>query len=327
MPGRFIKISSIFTSSKEMPPLDTVERKSPQKSTFILGVGAQKSGTSWLSEYFALHPQIAFSPIKELHVWDQYIPKENGYSAPKRAQARFDMLARKYLERNLRRFKPKEECTDQRVLNWVYNLDRRSALIDRLSMNDDIEAYFDHFKRLSKAEHCACGEITPEYALIPMEIMEKIGRLMESRFEKLKVVFLMRDPVERLWSNMKHDFRRNRGRLPSLSWKSRMQDLETINRSRYNTTCEVLDRSFGSENVKYLFFEDLFCEGTIRDLCNFLEIDYFNPGVEFFQLAVKSGIQDDMPAEFLLEARVELDDVYRYIRYRFGAFAPKGWRW
>jgi len=34
--------------------------------TFFLGIGAQKSGTSWLSNYFKSHPEILMSPIKEM---------------------------------------------------------------------------------------------------------------------------------------------------------------------------------------------------------------------------------------------------------------------
>jgi hypothetical protein len=35
--------------------------------TFLLGVGAQKAGTSWLYRYLKSHPEIFMSPIKEMH--------------------------------------------------------------------------------------------------------------------------------------------------------------------------------------------------------------------------------------------------------------------
>jgi hypothetical protein len=39
----------------------------------FLGIGAQKSGTTWLYEHLAKHPAIAFPPgIKEMHFWDQH---------------------------------------------------------------------------------------------------------------------------------------------------------------------------------------------------------------------------------------------------------------
>ena len=40
---------------------------------FILGLGAQKAGTTWLSQYIRNDPQFRVGPIvrKELHVWDR----------------------------------------------------------------------------------------------------------------------------------------------------------------------------------------------------------------------------------------------------------------
>lgn len=41
--------------------------------TFIIGIGAQRSGTTWISRYLDKHPEVAFSPIKELHVFDSLL--------------------------------------------------------------------------------------------------------------------------------------------------------------------------------------------------------------------------------------------------------------
>ncbi|MDB4558748.1 sulfotransferase [Amylibacter sp.] len=35
----------------------------------FLGVGAQKSGTTWLSNYLAGHPEVYMSALKEMHFW------------------------------------------------------------------------------------------------------------------------------------------------------------------------------------------------------------------------------------------------------------------
>ncbi len=36
----------------------------------FVGIGAQKTGTTWLADYLAYHDQVCFSPIKELHYFD-----------------------------------------------------------------------------------------------------------------------------------------------------------------------------------------------------------------------------------------------------------------
>lgn len=40
----------------------------------FLGIGAQKSGTTWLREHLALHPEISFPAGKELHYWNRADP-------------------------------------------------------------------------------------------------------------------------------------------------------------------------------------------------------------------------------------------------------------
>jgi len=45
----------------------------------FLGIGAQKSGTSWLYEKMRLHPHIAFPAGKEIHFWDRKITQGIGW--------------------------------------------------------------------------------------------------------------------------------------------------------------------------------------------------------------------------------------------------------
>ena len=41
------------------------------KPIFVLGVGAQKAGTTWLHEYLASLPEVDLGFMKEYHVFDQ----------------------------------------------------------------------------------------------------------------------------------------------------------------------------------------------------------------------------------------------------------------
>ena len=49
-------------NATEVPGLDS--------KIFILGVGAQRAGTSWLNSYLSSHPCVCMSEIKELHYFD-----------------------------------------------------------------------------------------------------------------------------------------------------------------------------------------------------------------------------------------------------------------
>lgn len=46
------------------------------KKTFLLGVGAQKSGTTWLYKYLSDNSNVSFGPLKEYHIWDGIYIKE-----------------------------------------------------------------------------------------------------------------------------------------------------------------------------------------------------------------------------------------------------------
>lgn len=43
----------------------------------FLGIGAQKAGTTWLSQMLSKHPNVQFPGGKEVHFWDQHY--KNGY--------------------------------------------------------------------------------------------------------------------------------------------------------------------------------------------------------------------------------------------------------
>ena len=100
----------------------------------FLGIGAQKSGTSWLYNTLANHPKIAFPGGKEIHFWNR--PKG-------------------------------------RDLQWYSHL-------------------FSDLHRVN-------GEITPAYGILPTEIIQSI----RAAFPYLRLIYLMRNPVERAWSSAK----------------------------------------------------------------------------------------------------------------------------
>lgn len=286
--------------------------------TFLFGLGAQKAGSTWLSAYLERHPQIAISPIKELHVWNQYLPFRFGYESARRAVKRFDFLSARYLDPS----KPPSGTKN----GWENNPARLEALRERMRMGADPSVYLHHFDRIAGPEAGACAEITPEYALLPAELMVRVRNFLSPHFAAVKPVFLMRDPVDRLWSNMKHDHRRGRGGPASETWRSRIRSREALDRSRYDMTCANLEKAFPREDILYLFYEDLFTVETLSRLCAFLGVDYHPVDETFLGEEVKKGVSDTMPADFVEAARRKLDDVYVFARRHFGDGVPASWR-
>jgi hypothetical protein len=127
----------------------------------FLCIGGQRSGTGWLYENLAVHPDFWMPPRKELHYFDQ--------------------LGR------AKRFGP-PRSRDARDVRFVEAMD---ALSNQPSLD------LDGYARLFDVKGALIsGDITPAYSTLEDEI---IARIMK-RFPYLKVIFLARDPVERALS-------------------------------------------------------------------------------------------------------------------------------
>jgi hypothetical protein len=129
----------------------------------FLCIGAHKGGTTWLYQQLDSHPDFWMPPVKELHYFDQ-------------------------LGRVQRASPPR--CRDERDFRFLESIQSLSA--DRQL---DLENYARLFEpkgsRLS-------GDISPNYSTLSEKVIRRVVRY----FPNLKVIFLARDPVERVWSHL-----------------------------------------------------------------------------------------------------------------------------
>ncbi|MGA7275735.1 MAG: sulfotransferase, partial [Candidatus Udaeobacter sp.] len=129
----------------------------------FLCVGAHKSGTTWLYQQLDSHPDFWMPPVKELHYFDQ-------------------------LSRVQRTSPPL--CRDERDLRFLENMRILSA-----EQHMDLERYAKLFE--PKASLLS-GDISPNYSTLSNEVIRRVVRY----FPNLKVIFLARDPVDRVWSHL-----------------------------------------------------------------------------------------------------------------------------
>ena len=115
--------------------------------TFLVGVGANKCATSWIFHYFRTLPEIAVSPLKELHFFNAKVP-------PPLAQS-MDEFAFKRLLYHV------QQAGD--VLDNLRNRPSFQASVDRGNMIYDDNAYFAHLARWCRPETRTICDITPAY--------------------------------------------------------------------------------------------------------------------------------------------------------------------
>src|SRR5437667_6538744 len=147
---------------------DTTGTLSEARGPDFLCIGAHKAGSTWLYQQLDSHPDFWMPPVKELHYFDQLSRAQR--SAPPR-------------------------CKDERDRLF---LERLKSLSVEPSM--DLENYARLFEPKGLL---LSGDISPNYSTLSSKVVRRIV----GYFPNLKVIFLARDPVERVCSHLSMDVR------------------------------------------------------------------------------------------------------------------------
>ncbi|OWU86529.1 hypothetical protein ATO6_06980 [Oceanicola sp. 22II-s10i] len=274
--------------------------------TFLVCIGAAKCATSWLHGYLA-SLGVAVSPLKEVHFFNARFPQN--------AMGDMEGLALARLKFHL------EQPGDVRA-----NLAARpnfAASIDRAQMVYDDNAYFGHFARLCGPETRVFSDITPAYAAIGAEGFAFMQDFAASQAVTLKVLFILRDPVTRFWSQLRQLEQMNAENDALRRWPDALRSAPLMARADYRGTIEALEAVLPPEAVQVLFYEDLLAEDSLRRLCEFAGLAYRPP------LSVEreneTQVRTPLPEDARAAIREALDGQYAYCRARFGAALPESW--
>lgn len=221
-----------------------------KRPLFVLGLGCQRSGTTWLHRYLNSLDQADLGPIKEYRIWDAKFT---------RAGKIFRPSLRNFLRR------PKKEW-----LRW--NMVRRPGFYERF-----FEGRVGGGVRLT-------GDITPYYALLSADDLERIRRRLEQRGFRVVAVYFMRDPIERCWSAARY-FRRSRDsrHQKSVLITPETRDLEETDFIRetyqsahvagltdYRHTVRAIEQVFPEQDRFFGLYEDMFKPCEMERLAQFL---------------------------------------------------------
>jgi len=210
------------------------DRKLPD----FLCIGAQRSGTSWLYKNLSYHPQIWLPPIKEVHYFSaQDKPKKrkiNIYLRHLRVRIRdsfFDLIS---LNGELL----EKLAWDSRYFFGKHNNDWYLSLF------------------LPKKGQIAC-ELTPDYAALNIEKISEIHSLNPN----IKIIYIMRDPLERSWSGATKDLARRRRRylesVPEGEILEKINGRGTMLRSNHILVLKKWESIFDKKQFFIGFFEDV----------------------------------------------------------------------
>jgi len=162
-----------------------------EQPTLLFGVGATKAGTGWLHDYLVRHDQCHMRSLKELHYFDACDLDGAGFHLRSLADKR--AAARRGLARTDAAADPARAA---RLAARVADCDELIAVVEGGAAA--VPAYLDYLTRGAGAARLV-ADITPAYALLSVERL----RMMAALAPVTRFVYLLRDPVERLWSHIR----------------------------------------------------------------------------------------------------------------------------
>ena len=265
------------------------------QKTFVLGVGAQKSGTTWLHGYLRERPDSAMGFMKEYHVWD-------AIHSPDCAL-----------------FRHQAEKQTIQLIRKGYDAWSGQAVVKRLAFMSDPALYFAYFADLLRQPGVAVtGDITPSYCDLPADVLRRIRDDFAGRGIVVRPVFLMRDPVMRL-NSLARMMLKNKKVQPShdeeIAQMAKLCGRDDDFRSDYRKTVETLEAAFGTD-VFFGFYEELFAPGTIAALCAFLGIDFLE--ADYGKKVNVSKTDNRLSDEDIQRFARHYADQYAFCAERFG---------
>jgi hypothetical protein len=224
----------------------------------FLVIGAQKAGTTWLDRNLRDHPQIWMPPEKEIHFFD--LPRPLPFAALLFAPVR---VARHWTKARLERDWGKVRAGEQKF-SWYL----------KYYFQPRTEGWYRSLFQPAGGQ--VCGEATPRYAPLPEKEIAGIRRLMPD----LKIIYLLRDPIDRMWSDLAM-FERPRFGGKGLRHagperiREFLSDPRNLAHSRYADNLARWEKFFPRSQIFLAFHEEIVAqpEALLRRLMDFLGVD------------------------------------------------------
>jgi hypothetical protein len=250
----------------------------------FLSIGAMKAGTTWLYAVLARHPQLHFTPEKEIHYFYHRFLNNKQLSD----SARLESARTRYLLR----FDPAKSNIHRirENLRWV------SSYLD--SPVDDF--WYRNLFMLRPGQTYSC-DFSNLNAHLPAEIWPRIHQ----RCDKLRVLYTMRDPVKRLWSHTKFHLQIT-DQLDKLdSWTPKQFEkfarLPHIwDNAEYGAVLRRLRQGLPEDSYKAIFYEEMHSDqtGMLRQIEDFLGIRHHAYPEQVMSRRFTESVKRDMPEFF-----------------------------
>lgn len=267
----------------------------------FLGIGMQKAGTSWLYEQLKNHPNTWLPIRKELHFFDALSKEDWNVRRQKRALKNIPELTERLLDSDV-------ENRDEIIQELEEN-------IHFARTTNNLEWYQSFWQKVAD-QNSLLGEITPAYSILDPDTI----RLIREQVGVGKIILILRNPVERSWSQYKMMTERKSNDPETVYMKNKLVD-----RGRAKQILVNWESVYHPDELFIGFYDDIKERPYwfLNEVCQFLNLDFKE---EYFPKAenpVRVSRDEECPKHildyFIEQYRVDLD----YLANRFQGHASK----
>lgn len=269
----------------------------PRKPS-VIGIGAQKAGTTWLYETLGQHPRIWTPPFKEVHYFDYRFKPEN----------------RNWIPWHMGRILERQKLAHDRR-----GKEMPPQLVDYLT-RITVDPGFDGAWYRSIFAPSPRGkrpmDITPEYSAIPEDGVAHMAKFLP----QAQFIYILRHPVDRLISQLKMNLTRQR-RAPETveDWLAEIDAPELYDRGDYAQYVPRWQAQFDEGRLLVLPFGDIARDPLefLRRIEAFLDLpahSYRGIDAKVFSSGDKLSVPDPVRAEI----RRRLEPQFEFLTTRFG---------
>ena len=237
--------------------------------TLLFCVGATKAGTSWLYEALRDHEDCHVTPIKELHYFDSFGPKAKAWQV--------NAITRRLgtLERQITGAAADGETGKAAML--ARRLEASRELLAVIDSPRETDAAYLEFLMRDAGGARVVADVTPSYGL---QSGKWIKRMLATSPES-RVLYLIRDPLARLWSQVRMGVKRDgltgpqaereaNDRLAAMIARGDQQGEDK--RGDYAGIIAKLRRLVPEGRLMICFTEHMFTAEGFAGICRFLGI-------------------------------------------------------
>ena len=252
----------------------------------FLSVGAMKAGTTWLYAQLKHHPDIYFTPEKEIH----YFANKVGIDNQLNHRARTEKL---------------KTCLNQHQKGNLKHLAHHASEIawysEYANAKQLTNQWYENLFRMNQTQKY-CADFSNLYCMMDTKGWDNVHQVAKN----VKVIYTIRDPLARLWSHYKfHMLWVNREDEALDAGFEHFKDLLNKpwfwNNTDYAKNYTALKQNIAPEDFLILYFEDFRAEPMqkLTEIQTFLNIKPLEVSAESLEKKVNKTKEFDIPQEWL----------------------------